>query len=158
PPRPRWACPASPRWACRGSRRWGWSRRSRRSRPRRPRSPRRGRGRAGRRSRGNRGLPGERRGAGASGAAGTSATNAASPPFLFSESARILGMMRKLLCTAALIGLVPASAGAAVLDPNFVESDYVTSPALAAATGLAWAPDGSNRLFVSRKDGQILVI
>jgi len=67
-------------------------------------------------------------------------------------------MMRKLLCTAALIGLVPASAGATVLDPNFVESDYVTSPALAAATGLAWAPDGSNRLFVSRKDGQILVI
>src|SRR6478735_2955040 len=66
--------------------------------------------------------------------------------------------MRNFGWLGALVVLVAAPAGATLPDPNFVESDYVTSTELNAATGLAWAPDGSNRLFVARKDGQILVI
>ena len=52
----------------------------------------------------------------------------------------------------------PASGHAAVLDPTFTETTLVSSPDLGSATGLAWAPDGSNRLFVTRKDGEIRII
>ena len=41
---------------------------------------------------------------------------------------------------------------------NFAESVFSSDAALAMATGLAWAPDGSNRLFVIRKDGQVQII
>jgi glucose/arabinose dehydrogenase len=46
------------------------------------------------------------------------------------------------------------------VDPiNFAESTYVSnSSELGFATGMAWAPDGSNRLFVARKGGQVRVI
>jgi glucose/arabinose dehydrogenase len=38
-----------------------------------------------------------------------------------------------------------------VLDPNFTETVFVNSPQLNLATGMAWAPDDSGRLFVTRK-------
>jgi glucose/arabinose dehydrogenase len=42
---------------------------------------------------------------------------------------------------------------------NFTESAYVSNPnQLGFATGMAWAPDGSNRLFVIRKSGQVRVV
>src|SRR3954452_23650153 len=66
--------------------------------------------------------------------------------------------MRNLAGAALLFGLFAAPARATVLDPNFVESDYVVSSELVTATGLAWAPDGSNRLFVARQGGQIRII
>lgn len=67
-------------------------------------------------------------------------------------------MTRNLLCVAALIGLFPAPAGATVQDPAFVETDYLTGITFNGSTGLAWAPDGSNRLFVTRKDGYIWIV
>jgi glucose/arabinose dehydrogenase len=45
---------------------------------------------------------------------------------------------------------------AAVSDSNFSESAYVTAGS--EITGIAWAPDGSNRLFVSRKGGTIQIV
>src|SRR5262245_14596456 len=66
--------------------------------------------------------------------------------------------MRSFACAVLLACLVPVPARAKVLDPNFVETDWVVSDELNLATGLAWAPDGSNRLFVARKTGQIRVI
>src|SRR5262249_43481385 len=48
----------------------------------------------------------------------------------------------------------------AVVDPtNFTESVFVNGGAnLSVDTGLAWAPDGSNRLFVTRKSGEVRII
>jgi MYXO-CTERM domain-containing protein len=54
--------------------------------------------------------------------------------------------------------LAPAAARATVLDPKFVETEFAASPAIADATGLAWAPDGSNRLFVTVKEGEVRII
>lgn len=46
-----------------------------------------------------------------------------------------------------------------VLDTvNFTENAFANSSALGSATGLAWAPDGSHRLFVIHKEGQVGVI
>ena len=67
-------------------------------------------------------------------------------------------MMRNLAWLALLGGLFPVRANATVLDSNFVESDFVASSELVAASGLAWVPDGSNRLFVIRQDGQIRIV
>jgi len=53
----------------------------------------------------------------------------------------------------ALLGL-GVSVPAVPLDPaNFSESVYVTSGEIGLITGMAWAPDGSGRLFVTRKGG-----
>ena len=42
---------------------------------------------------------------------------------------------------------------------NFTETSFVTNAAqLGSATGLAWAPDGSNRLFVIRKGGEVRIV
>jgi glucose/arabinose dehydrogenase len=51
-----------------------------------------------------------------------------------------------------------ASASAASLDPNFSESDFIINTGLNETTGIAWAPDGSNRLFVIRKGGQVRIV
>jgi glucose/arabinose dehydrogenase len=47
-------------------------------------------------------------------------------------------------------------ARAASLDSNFSESVYATVGSQ--VTGMAWAPDGSNRLFLSRKAGAIEIV
>jgi len=66
---------------------------------------------------------------------------------------------RKLSLGAALIALLAGGlARATVVDPNFVESDYVSDNDFSGATGLAWAPDGSNRLFVTNKNGAVRII
>jgi glucose/arabinose dehydrogenase len=68
----------------------------------------------------------------------------------------------KVKWLAALAGLpcllASGGAGATLNDSAFTETTLVAAPDLAGATGLAWAPDGSNRLFVTRKDGPILII
>src|SRR5687767_6107361 len=68
--------------------------------------------------------------------------------------------IRTLSLAAALIAALTAGgrAHAAVLDSNFVESDYAVAAELSTATGMAWAPDGSNRLFVTKKDGEVRII
>ncbi len=62
--------------------------------------------------------------------------------------------MRRLLpfFLNALLGL--PSALATPVDPaNFSETVYVSSSLIGSTTGIAWAPDGSGRLFVTRKGG-----
>jgi glucose/arabinose dehydrogenase len=55
---------------------------------------------------------------------------------------------------ALLLLLSLAPAHAAPVDPaNFTETTYVSSTEIGSMTGIAWAPDGSNRLFVTRKGG-----
>jgi glucose/arabinose dehydrogenase len=51
-----------------------------------------------------------------------------------------------------------AAAWAQPQEPNFERTDYVLDAALNDATGMAWAPDGSNRLFIAMKAGTIRVI
>ena len=68
--------------------------------------------------------------------------------------------IRRLAFTAGLVVLLWSAPGRAVLlDPAFTETYYAYDATnLISLTGLAWAPDGSNRLFVTRKDGLIFLI
>jgi glucose/arabinose dehydrogenase len=59
--------------------------------------------------------------------------------------------------TALLLGLAVAG-WAAPIEPNFNETVVVDSLNLGSATGVAWAPDGSGRLFVSRKSGEVMIV
>jgi glucose/arabinose dehydrogenase len=54
--------------------------------------------------------------------------------------------------------IAPGRTAATVLDPAFTELPFVTSPALHEATGMAWAPDGSNRLFIISQVGGVRII
>ena len=63
------------------------------------------------------------------------------------------------LAIAAVLFINHSIEAGTVLDPNFSESVFVTDLVnLGNVTGLAWAPDGSNRLFVNRKDGEVRII
>lgn len=65
--------------------------------------------------------------------------------------------LARVLAMAAAVS--SAAAWSNVLDTaRFAESPYVTSAEVAQATGMHWAPDGSNRLFVIRKHGVIKII
>ncbi|MDC0712184.1 PQQ-dependent sugar dehydrogenase [Stigmatella sp. ncwal1] len=57
--------------------------------------------------------------------------------------------------TFILLGLL-ASPVLAAVPTGFQETVY-SSSALTPATGLAWAPDGSGRLFITQKNGKVLV-
>jgi len=65
-------------------------------------------------------------------------------------------MKKLLLALFVVAGCGGWNAPAATLDPNFQESTFATVGSQ--VTGLAWAPDGSNRLFVSRKGGTIQIV
>jgi len=65
-------------------------------------------------------------------------------------------MLSAALCVSSPV--VPARAGTPADAANFAESVFSSNAALAMATGLAWAPDGSNRLFVILKGGQVQII
>ena len=61
---------------------------------------------------------------------------------------RFPSLAATLLCILVSIGRSPATP----VDSNFTESVFITSnPSIATPTCIAWAPDGSNRLFVLRK-------
>jgi MYXO-CTERM domain-containing protein len=66
--------------------------------------------------------------------------------------------LRLGLGVAAAVLFAAAAAQATVSDPAFSESTFVSHPDLVNATGFAWAPDGSNRLFVVVQTGAIRVI
>jgi hypothetical protein len=66
--------------------------------------------------------------------------------------------LRLGLGVAAAVLFAAAAAQATVSDPAFSESTFVSHPDLVNATGFAWAPDGSNRLFVVVQSGAIRVI
>ena len=64
------------------------------------------------------------------------------------------GSMRKLFPFLLVAFVALPSAFSAPVDPaNFSESIYVSSALIGSTTGIAWAPDGSGRLFVARKGG-----
>ncbi|MEI6083193.1 MAG: PQQ-dependent sugar dehydrogenase [Verrucomicrobiota bacterium] len=70
--------------------------------------------------------------------------------------------MHRLITSLILIGAFVSCSStgqAAPLDSNFTESVVINDAAnLGGATDLLWAPDGSNRLFITRKDGQIRIL
>lgn len=68
---------------------------------------------------------------------------------------RALGMAA--LTLPALLAWT-GSARAAVSDPAFTESVLLAPSGQAGTTGIAWAPDGSNRLFFARQTGRINVV
>ncbi|WP_434381064.1 PQQ-dependent sugar dehydrogenase [Melittangium boletus] len=63
--------------------------------------------------------------------------------------------MRSFRSRLLLLGLLTSPSLAAV-PSGFQETAY-SAPTLTPATSLAWAPDGSGRLFVTNKNGQVLV-
>jgi glucose/arabinose dehydrogenase len=64
--------------------------------------------------------------------------------------------MRPLRACLVLVFLLVSSAALAAVPAGFQETTY-TSTALNAITGMAWAPDGSGRLFILHKTGRVLV-
>ena len=65
--------------------------------------------------------------------------------------------MKKLLSgLLATFGCMAFTGSATTLDLNFQETTFATVGSQ--VTGLAWAPDGSKRLFVSRKGGVIQIV
>jgi glucose/arabinose dehydrogenase len=59
-----------------------------------------------------------------------------------------------LLCLCVL--LLSSPAGAVMFDPNVTETSWVSVGTN--ATGMAWAPDGSGRLFVTLKAGTVRIV
>lgn len=69
--------------------------------------------------------------------------------------------MSRAMCGIALalsLVLSPTPASAKVSDPNFAETVLLSPKGLGGTTAMAWAPDGSNRLFLTRQIGQVKVV
>lgn len=67
--------------------------------------------------------------------------------------------MRSPAVFAAALILLAASVRSAPVDSvNFTEAVFVSGNGLGSMTGIAWAPDGSNRLFVTRKGGEVRIV
>lgn len=60
--------------------------------------------------------------------------------------------------TAILSAIVPSVYLEAAAPAGFTETTYVQNNGIQNATGMAWAPDESNRLFIIRKDGTVRII
>lgn len=59
----------------------------------------------------------------------------------------------------SIVILVSRSLSAAPIDSaNFTESTFVSSGTLTNTTGMAWAPDGSGRLFLTQKGGSCYIV
>lgn len=68
---------------------------------------------------------------------------------------RLLALLTLL---AAYLSALPA-ARATVNDPAFTEAQFLASGVgLSQVTGMAWAPDGSNRLFITLKSGTVRIV
>jgi len=64
--------------------------------------------------------------------------------------------MRPLRACLVLLSLWVSSVALATVPAGFQETIY-TSTTLSQATGLAWAPDGSGRLFILNKSGRVRI-
>lgn len=66
--------------------------------------------------------------------------------------------MRRFLTGASLALLLAqgAPAHAALLDPKFTQTDFAKLQTM--LTGMAWAPDGSDRLFLIRHTGEVRIV
>ena len=67
-------------------------------------------------------------------------------------------MRAPLLPSLTLVLALLARAAAAPFEPGFAETTFITNASLGSPTGLAWAPDGSGRLFVTRKTGEVRIV
>lgn len=68
-------------------------------------------------------------------------------------------MRSPALFSAILLLLALVGRSATPVDSaNFSETVFVQNNGLGAMTGIAWAPDGSNRLFVTRKAGEVRIV
>ncbi len=76
---------------------------------------------------------------------------------MFSGTTRSAGRLRGAALAAALLA-IGSPAHALILDPNFVETELEVTAIDAQLTGMAWAPDGTQRLFLTRKGGEVSVI
>src|SRR5262245_47770627 len=65
--------------------------------------------------------------------------------------------VRRLLLPSVLAVAWAHTAHAAPLDPEFSTTGWWGGTS-STATGMAWAPDGSNRLFVATQDGTVWVV
>src|SRR5688572_12295250 len=79
-----------------------------------------------------------------------------SPSLLCSIRTPILMKRTLLLYSGLLLWAIHMATAAA--PAGFTESAFLSDVALSHATGMAWAPDGSNRLFIIRKTGEVRVI
>jgi len=61
-----------------------------------------------------------------------------------------------LVLLASVVAIPARPASATVLDPNWTETPWLTT--VSQITGMAWAPDGSGRLFLTRKGGEIRIV
>ena len=64
----------------------------------------------------------------------------------------------KIIAAFGLLCIGTASAATPSDPANFAETSFISSATIASTTGIAWAPDGSNRLFVIRKAGEVRVV
>lgn len=65
----------------------------------------------------------------------------------------------KLAAMAAIAAAPSTAVAGTILDSNFTEQVFISdSTNLGRAVQMEWAPDGSNRLFVVRKTGQVRII
>lgn len=63
-----------------------------------------------------------------------------------------------LACAAAILTTTSVSADL-VDDADFTETTWLADmPGMDDITGMAWAPDGSNRLFLTRKGGEVRIV
>ncbi|MBJ6761422.1 PQQ-dependent sugar dehydrogenase [Myxococcaceae bacterium JPH2] len=65
--------------------------------------------------------------------------------------------MRTLFLSGLWVWWLTTSAWAATVPTGFTDTVY-SSPDLGPATGMAWAPDGSGRLFITLKGGTVRVV
>ncbi|QRK06928.1 PQQ-dependent sugar dehydrogenase [Archangium violaceum] len=66
-------------------------------------------------------------------------------------------MRTSILLLLGLLALAPRAESATVLERGFTDTVFVPS-GLSQLTGMAWATDGSNRLYVTRKSGEIHLV
>src|SRR5687768_15735183 len=68
-------------------------------------------------------------------------------------------MNRTALGVALLSSMLASSvASATMLDSNFTESTFLNNVPSGGVTGMAWAPDGSQRLFLTIKGGPVRIV
>lgn len=67
-------------------------------------------------------------------------------------------MRPRFLLSLILVQMLSLRALAAPVEPGFAETTFITNASLGSPTGIAWAPDGSGRLFVTRKTGEVRIV
>ncbi|HZN54333.1 MAG TPA: PQQ-dependent sugar dehydrogenase, partial [Candidatus Polarisedimenticolaceae bacterium] len=69
----------------------------------------------------------------------------------------IKGRALPMFLLASLLAASPGRAAIVAGEP-WTETSWFTSPVFSVITGMAWAPDGSGRLFVTEKAGTVLIV